>query len=161
MTFERRQFLRLAVSAAIFPGAMRSANAEPIPPLAERLADYAHRLRYDELDPVTIEQVKALVVDTLGCAIAAFDEPPVRICREVAMAGGVGAATIIGTGWRVAPDVASFANGAAFRYYDLNDTYVGGLAGHPSDHIAPCLAIAEPSARASRISSPPSSLRMR
>src|SRR3989441_7256856 len=32
---------------------------------------------------------------------------------------------------------------AAFRYYDLNDSYVGGLAGHPSDHIAACLAVAE------------------
>jgi 2-methylcitrate dehydratase len=141
MTLERRKFLRLAVSTAVVPSAVRSANA--IPPLAERLADYAHRLRYDDLDRATIEQVKALVVDTLGCGIAAFDEPPVRICREVAMAGGGGAATIIGTGRRVAPDLAAFANGAAFRYYDLNDTYVGGLAGHPSDHIAPCLAVAE------------------
>src|SRR5206468_7317721 len=40
-------------------------------------------------------------------------------------------------------DLATFANGAAFRYYDLNDSYVGGLAGHPSDHIAACLAVAE------------------
>jgi 2-methylcitrate dehydratase len=143
MTLERRQFLRLAVSATVVPGTVGSSSAEPTAPLAERLADYAHRLRYDDLDTATIEQVKTLVVDTLGCGIAAFDEPPVRICREVAMAGGVGAATIIGTDRRVAPDLASFANGAAIRYYDLNDTYVGGLAGHPSDHIAPCLAVAE------------------
>jgi 2-methylcitrate dehydratase len=39
--------------------------------------------------------------------------------------------------------LASFANGVAFRYYDLNDAYVGGLSGHPSDNIAPCLAVAE------------------
>jgi 2-methylcitrate dehydratase len=50
---------------------------------------------------------------------------------------------VIGTKARTSPDLASFANGAAFRYYDLNDVYVGRLAGHPSDHIAACLAVAE------------------
>ena len=50
---------------------------------------------------------------------------------------------MIGTSRRIAPDLAAFANGAAFRYYDLNDAYVGGLTGHPSDNIAPCLAVAE------------------
>ena len=39
--------------------------------------------------------------------------------------------------------LASFANGVALRYYDFNDAYVGGLSGHPSDNIAPCLAVAE------------------
>jgi 2-methylcitrate dehydratase len=54
-----------------------------------------------------------------------------------------GASTVIGTNRRAAPDLAAFANGAAFRYYDLNDVYVGRLAGHPSDNIAACLAVAE------------------
>jgi 2-methylcitrate dehydratase len=48
-------------------------------PLAARLAAYAERLRYEDLDPATIERVKAHVIDTLGCGIAAFDEAPVRI----------------------------------------------------------------------------------
>jgi 2-methylcitrate dehydratase len=50
---------------------------------------------------------------------------------------------VIGTTRRSTPELASFANGVAFRYYDLNDAYVGGLSGHPSDNIAPCLAVAE------------------
>src|SRR5258708_354735 len=82
-------------------------------------------------------------MDTIGCGIAAFDERPVRICRDVALGAGAGAATVIGTNRRTTPDLATFANGAAFRYYDLNDSYVGGLAGDPSDHIAACLAVAE------------------
>lgn len=112
-------------------------------PLAERLANYADRLSYDDLDAATIERVKSHVIDTLGCGIAAFDERPVRICRDVALAGTAGTATVIGTNRRTAPDLASFANGAAFRYYDLNDAYVGRVAAHPSDHIAACLAVAE------------------
>jgi 2-methylcitrate dehydratase len=112
-------------------------------PLAERLAAYAAALRYDDLDDAAIERVKSHLIDTIGCGIAAFDEPPVRICRDVALAATGGAATVIGTNRRTSPDLASFANGAAFRYYDLNDVYVGKLAGHPSDHISACLAVAE------------------
>ena len=112
-------------------------------PLADRLAAYADSLRYDDLDAATVERVKSHVIDTLGCGIAAFDERPVRVCRDVALAHAGGVATVIGTNRRTTPDLAAFANGAAFRYYDLNDVYVGRFAGHPSDHIAACLAVAE------------------
>lgn len=115
----------------------------PAEPLAARLAAYAGRLRYEDLDPTTIERVKAHVIDTLGCGIAAFDEGPVRICRDVALAASGGTSTVIGTTRRTTPDLASFANGAALRYYDLNDVYTGRTAGHPSDNIAACFAVAE------------------
>jgi 2-methylcitrate dehydratase len=110
--------------------------------LAERLAAYASGLGYDDLDAATVERIKIHVIDTIGCGIAAFDERPVRICRDIALAQ-TGGASVIGTDRRTTPDLATFANGAAFRYYDLNDVYVGRFAGHPSDHIAACLAVAE------------------
>src|SRR5436190_8650101 len=112
-------------------------------PLADRLAAYAGSLRYDDLDGATVERVKSHVIDTLGCGIAAFDERPVRVCREIALAHAGGVASIIGTKRRATADLAAFANGAAFRYYDLNDIYVARFTGHPSDHIAACLAVAE------------------
>ena len=115
----------------------------PAHPLAERLAIYADRLRYEDLDATTIEAVKIHFIDTIGCGIAAFDERPVRICRGAALATMGGLSTVIGTERRTTPDLASFANGAAFRYYDLNDIYVHRQGAHPSDHIAACLAIAE------------------
>ena len=82
------------------------------------------------------------VTDTIGCGIGAFDERPVRICRDVALAVR-GNSTIIGTNRRTTADLAAFANCAAFRYLDFNDTYVGRFSVHPSDHIAACLAVAE------------------
>jgi 2-methylcitrate dehydratase len=143
----RRKFLRtslrIAASALALPAIHRVARAQATRPLAERLADYADRLRFDDLDAATVERVKAHVIDTLGCGLAAFDEPPVRSSREVAFASGGDGATVIGTARRSSPELAAFANGAALRYYDLNDSYVGGLTGHPSDDIAPCLAVAE------------------
>jgi 2-methylcitrate dehydratase len=123
-------------------GSARNARAAETRPLAERLAQYALALRYEDLDAATIERVKSNVIDTLGCGIAAFDERPVRVCREVAH-GTQGTATIIGTTRKTSADLAAFANGAAFRYYDLNDFYTSSITTHPSDHIAPCLAVAE------------------
>jgi len=111
-------------------------------PLAQRLAAYAYGLRYEDLDAATIERVKTLVIDTIGCGIGAWDEGPVRICRELALSVN-GLATIIGTHRQTTTDMAAFANGAAFRYLDFNDTYVGRFAVHPSDNIAACLAVGE------------------
>ena len=150
MTIPRRRFLRLAAGALPVAAQVGRAQA-PVPPaaethkvpLAERLASYAAALRYDDLDDATIERVKVHLIDSIGCALAAFDEKPVRICRDVALAGGAGGATIIGTTRQTAPDLAAFANCAAFRYLDLNDAYVGRITGHPSDDIATCLAVAE------------------
>jgi 2-methylcitrate dehydratase len=124
-------------------GVGQTASSEPSArSLAERLAEYAHRLRFEDLDPATVERVKTHVIDTIGCGIGAFDERPVRVCRDVALAVG-GNATVIGTNRRTSADLAAFANGAAFRYFDFNDTYVGRFSIHPSDHIAACLAVAE------------------
>ena len=52
---------------------------------------------------------------------------------------------MIGTRRCTTPDLAGFANGAAIRYYDLNDAYASPTSGavHPSDHIGACLAVAE------------------
>jgi 2-methylcitrate dehydratase len=152
MKLPRRAFLHLAAGAAALPAASGIAYSQsrptgqppdaPVHPLAERLAAYADGLRYEDIDAATIERVKTHVIDTIGCGIGAFDERPVGICRNVALAVG-GNATIIGTDRRTTPDLASFANGAAFRYFDFNDTYTGRFSVHPSDHIAACLAVAE------------------
>jgi 2-methylcitrate dehydratase len=151
MKLARRAVLRLAAGAAALPAASRIAGAQDRPqqpsqpsicPLAERLAAYADRLRYEDIDAATVERVKTHLIDTIGCGIGAFDEGPVGICRNVALAVD-GNATVIGTNRRTTPELASFANGAAFRYLDFNDTYVGEFAVHPSDHIAACLAVAE------------------
>lgn len=113
------------------------------PSLADRLATYADSLRYEDLDAATVERIKSHVIDTIGCGIAAFDERPVRVVREVALAPGAGHCTVIGTDRRTTADLAAFANSAASRYHDFNDAYVGRFTAHPSDNIAACLAVAE------------------
>jgi 2-methylcitrate dehydratase len=149
MKISRRRLLHVGANAAALPIVSQIARSENRPatephaqPLAERLATYAHGLRYEDLDAATIERVKTHVIDTIGCGICAWDERPVRICREVALAVN-GQATVIGTHRQTTADMAAFANGAAFRYLDFNDSYVVRFAVHPSDNIAACLAVAE------------------
>jgi 2-methylcitrate dehydratase len=111
--------------------------------VAHRLAAYASALRYSDLDPATVEAVKVRVVDAIGCAIAAHDEPMVQKCRALS-AAFAGGCTVIGTRQRTTMDFAAFVNGAAIRYLDMNDTYLGaGDPGHPSDNLSACLAAAE------------------
>src|SRR5262245_12475953 len=152
MTLRRRKFLHLAAGAValpLAPGYAMTQNLQPPSPseqrerpLGDRLATYAHGLRYEDLDAATIERVKAPVISPFRGGLGALDERPFRISREVPRAVP-GPAPIIGTDRRSPPDLAAFANGAAARYLDFNDTYVGRFAVHPSDNIAACLAVAE------------------
>src|SRR5215831_5000103 len=152
MDLSRRAVLRLSAGVSAFPltinlfeAANSAERAEPPtadPSLARRLADYVIGLRYQDLDPATVERVKIHLIDALGCGVAALNEKAVRICRDVALPV-TGSSTIIGTNRRTLPDLAAFANGAAIRYLDFNDTYVGKFSIHPSDNIAACLAVAE------------------
>ncbi|WP_116135985.1 MmgE/PrpD family protein [Trinickia diaoshuihuensis] len=134
-------------SAAV---ALAAGTAAPVetgdagqPELARQLADYAAALQYRDLDTATVETIKAHLIDALGCAIAAYEEPPVRIARDAALASPGGVATVIGTNVRTRADLATFATGTALRYFDFNDAYAGKETGHPSDNVSACLAVAE------------------
>jgi 2-methylcitrate dehydratase len=151
MLLLRRQAIALATgaaSASFDTTAARADQRTPLSrqssgaPLAERLAIYAHELRYEDLGTATVERVKTHLIDGLGCAIAALEERPVRLCREFALAAP-GPAAVIGTDRKSSLELATFANTAAVRFLDFNDTFVGKIAVHPSDNIPACLAVAE------------------
>ncbi len=112
--------------------------------LAERLAQYAGSLSYGRLPPQVIHEVKRRVLDSLGCALAAWNAPPCRIARQLAREVTVpNGATVWGTGARTQPDLAAFANGALVRYLDFNDTYLSREPAHPSDNLAAIFALGE------------------
>ncbi len=133
-----------AAPAAPPPAPAPVPAAPPAPTIAQALAAYVDGVTYASLQPDTVEMVKSHLIDALGCAMGAFNEPVVRSVRTVALDGAEGGpATVLGTTRRTGTDWACFANGAAMRYLDLNDAYAGREVGHPSDNITPCLAVAE------------------
>ena len=112
--------------------------------LAHQLADYACALRYEDLSPAVVHEVKRRVIDSLGCALGAWNEEPCAIARKVASDfSAKHGSTIIGTNHKAPPDWTAFANGCAIRYFDYNDTYLSKEPAHPSDNISAALAIAE------------------
>src|SRR5688572_2712614 len=113
----------------------------PIPAthtLAERMAAFAAGVRYDDLPPGVIHEVKRRVLDSIGCAFGAFDSEPGQVARRVASAISAGdgfGATLWGGAHRSSLDWAAFANGCLVRYLDYNDTYLSREPAHPSDNI--------------------------
>src|SRR5512136_23834 len=112
--------------------------------LVEQLAAFVARAAYDSLSEAARRQLKARVLDALGCAIGALDGEPVRMIRaHTEDMGGTGHCTLIGGG-RSAPDRAAFYNSALVRYLDFNDGYLApGETCHPSDNLGAVLAAAE------------------
>jgi 2-methylcitrate dehydratase len=112
--------------------------------LAERLATYAHSINYEDLPKDVIYEVKRRVIDSLGCAIGAYNSEPVRIAIEVASSvESTYNATIFGTKRKTSPDLSAFVNGVMIRYLDYNDTYLSKEPAHPSDNISTALSVAE------------------
>ena len=112
--------------------------------LAGEFAEYVLSSKFRSLDPRTVKEMKARVVDAIGCAIGAYAEKPIAIARKAALGLRKGGpSTLLGTKYRSSPDLATFLNGFMLRYFDYNDTYLSREPGHPSDNIAPCLAVGE------------------
>src|SRR5436305_4352048 len=113
-------------------------------PLADRIAEYAVDLRFEQLSPDVVHEVKRRVVDSLGCAFGAWHDEPGVVARRVASTlSAERGSTLIGTAHRAPSDWAAFANGTIVRYLDYNDTYLSKEPAHPSDNIPALLAIAE------------------
>jgi len=112
--------------------------------MIEQLAEYASKLRYEELPADAIHECKRRLIDTLGCAAGAFDARPSVIARAIAKrAVGNPSARILGSQEPSTPELAAFANGVAMRYLDFNDATFGKSAGHPSDIFGAVLAAAD------------------
>src|SRR2546423_6394212 len=112
--------------------------------LAHQLAEYACSLQFEDLSKDVVHEVKRRVIDSLGCAIGAWNEEPCVIARKLASDFLANAgSTIIGTAHKAPPDWGAFANGCCIRYFDYNDTYLSKEPAHPSDNLSAVFAVAE------------------
>jgi 2-methylcitrate dehydratase len=125
--------------------AAKGQNESSKTPLVNQLAR-----RLLEFDARTIPQgvalhAKLLILDSIGCALAAREEHAYqRALRTFDALGGNPDCTIIGSKRRMPVTSAVMLNGVLIRELDLNDAYVGpGQMGHPSDNIAVALSVGE------------------
>jgi 2-methylcitrate dehydratase len=115
-----------------------------IDPTLNHLCDYALKLSYRDLPEEVIRRTKHIILDTVGCALGGAESPPAKIARaSAAEITSAVPSTVLVSGRKTSPDLAAFVNGVMIRYLDFNDTYAGSPTCHPSDLLAPVLAVVD------------------
>lgn len=111
--------------------------------IAQHLADFTSGADFDALPPEVVDESKRLILDSVGCALGAVDQPKGRIGIEYGLltGGGCDQATIIGTDRRASIFGAAFANGELINTLDFDAVLPPG---HVSPYVLPgALATAE------------------
>ena len=124
--------------------------ADPTPVTAAgataRLARFARGLDLDDLDAAARDHARAMLVDAVGVALAAVDDPAVERVRRVALdpAADGGEARALGRGEPGRATDVALVDGVAMHALDFDDVH-HRMGGHPT---APVLAAALPLAEA-------------
>ena len=113
--------------------------------LGEFVADTIDR----GLHPARASDARMRILDTVGNALAAAPEEPVRIVRRVAeQQGGSGEAHIWGSVLRLPAASAALVNGTMAHALDFDDTHLPSVL-HPSASVVPAVLAAAATAGAS------------
>ena len=121
----------------------RSKNSKT--PLVKQIAERILEFDSQSIPADVLRHAKSLILDSIGCALAARGEHAFeRTLHTFESIGGNADCTIIGSQHRMPVTSAVMLNGILIRELDLNDAYVGpGQMGHPSDNIAVALSVGE------------------
>src|SRR5688572_14425153 len=96
--------------------------------ISERLADFTAGLALDAVPHAVALRAKHLVLDALGCALAARAEPfAQRMAASVAKLAGVGPRRVIGMPHRLPLRDAALVNGMLMHGLDYDDTHAAGV----------------------------------
>ena len=114
-------------------------------PLVKRIAEIVLDVDRLRIPADVLLKTKTLILDALGCALAARREPVFeRALKTFAAIGGTPQCSVIGTQQRAPVTSAVMLNGILIRALDMNDAYAShGHLGHPSDNIAVALSVGE------------------
>jgi 2-methylcitrate dehydratase len=114
-------------------------------PLVKQIAERILEFDSKSIPEDVLRHAKILILDSIGCALAAREEQAFeRALRTLEAIGGNPECTIIGSNRRMPVTSAVMLNGILIRALDLNDAYIGpGQMGHPSDNIAVALSVGE------------------
>ncbi|MEC5323244.1 MmgE/PrpD family protein [Aurantimonas sp. A3-2-R12] len=111
------------------------------------LATFVAKLAFDAIPPEVALRARHLALDLTGSIVRAHAEsestPSLYATLDELGLGGPGAATVVGTGRRLAPPVAALVNGMLGHSLDFDDTHADSSL-HPSAPVVPAaLAVGE------------------
>jgi 2-methylcitrate dehydratase len=99
----------------------------------EKLVRFTDSFAFADIDESVLHSIKLRFIDTMGCALAGYDEAPAQIARGLAtQVRSTEEAGVIGGSMKTSPEMAAFANTTMIRCLDLNDDYFGKDGPHPA-----------------------------
>jgi len=109
--------------------------------ITRKIADYAAGARFADITDEAIHAATQRLLDSLGCALGAYNCEPAEIGRRLAAGQTAGKypGRVLCFGEHLPAEAATFINTTMIRNLDFNDRYPGG---HPSDCLGALLAIA-------------------
>jgi len=109
--------------------------------ITTKIAEYSSTSKFDDLTEESVHAGTQRLIDSLGCALGAYDCEPAQIGRRLAAGQlpGKYPGRVLCFGDRLPAEAATFINSAMIRNLDFNDRYPGG---HPSDCLGALLALA-------------------
>jgi len=116
----------------------------------DQLAHKIAAIAAEQLEPTdaVTDMVINRVIDNAAVATASLTRSPVVAARAQAERHPYEpGSTVFGSGLRVSPEWAAWANGVAVRELDYHDTFLAADYSHPGDNIPPILAVAQHTGR--------------
>ena len=111
---------------------------------ASQLARHLLEAYRESIPQSVLDRAAMHTLDSIACAAGAFDAEPVSAARQVIAGSGPPVASVYFGGTMASTVDAVLVNGAAVRFLDANDIYIGSVpGGHPSDNIVVGLAAGE------------------
>ncbi len=112
--------------------------------ISYKLAEFTKNLRFEDLTPETVLNVKRFLLDSIGCAYGGSRTEDVKIMLEFYNEmGGKPEATVINSSQKLPMLNQSLLNSLMIRALDYNDIYWEQDPSHPSDIIPAVMAPAE------------------
>jgi 2-methylcitrate dehydratase len=112
--------------------------------ITEQLVSYTRDFANVEISEEVRQATLRHIADTAACAVGGYNREPTVAVRKVALqAEHPGGATLFGTGTKVVPEMAAFANAVAVRSTEWNDGMFAKGGGHASEMIPALIAVGE------------------
>ena len=112
--------------------------------ISRQIAEFAIKLKYEDLPKEVVNEVKRYLYDSIGCAYGGYHTKDVNIIRDIYKEmGGKSEATVIGFGDKLPVVNTTLINSLMIRSLDFNDIYWKEDPSHPSDLIPAALSTGE------------------
>ncbi len=117
---------------------MRVVNGAQMQNAVAHIADYASRLKFNDLPDIVVLRARQVVLDTLGTMLGGYPTRLGKLAADYAAQMHSGEeATIVGDGRRSTVEGAAWANAVMGKYLGMDDSH--RMAGHVAAELVPVL----------------------